>query len=230
MRLERLGAWKAACDEPKAFRVKGYRARWGQTAISVCFIVIGTAIAALCYHRAHIPDLERYKYGDPKDWLPGFKAQQLAPLRVESFFILGYSLVLSGFAWIYRCWAASWFGRRMARYVFAAVIITAAADFIKDYFLQLILRCKPGSAWCSVFSTGISAAAAVKWCAALLALGGMAAVVGLSGRGATGLFRRYALPLIRKDMREKTSKGTLDYAFWCRRGSSGISLSRHQSQ
>jgi hypothetical protein len=38
MRLERLGAWKAACDEPKAFRVKGYRARWGQTAISVSFI------------------------------------------------------------------------------------------------------------------------------------------------------------------------------------------------
>ena len=152
--------------------------------------------------------------GDPKDWLPGFKAQQPAPLWAQGAFVLGYSLVLGGFAWIHRCWAASSFGRRMARYVFAAVVITAAADLVKDYFLQLILHCKPGSAWCSVFSTGISAGAAVKWCAALLALGGIVAVVGLSGRGATGLFQRYAGPRIRCDMRRKAAEGNLDYAEW----------------
>ena len=118
---------------PTLFRVKGYGARWAKTAVSICLIGIGVAIAMSYYHRAHIWDLEQYKYGDPKEWLPGFKALQLASLRMESLFVLGYFLVLSGFAWIHRCWAVSTFGRRMARYAFAAVIIMAAADLAKDY-------------------------------------------------------------------------------------------------
>jgi hypothetical protein len=152
---------------PTLFRVKGYGARWAKTALSICLIGIGLAIATLCYHRAHIPDLEQYKYGNPKEWLPGFKAQQLASLRMEGLFVFGYFLVLSGFAWIHRCWAASTFGRRMGRYAFAAVIIMVAADLVKNYFLQQILGAKPGSEWSSTFSTVVSAAAVIKWCAAL---------------------------------------------------------------
>jgi hypothetical protein len=199
---------------PMLFRVKGYGVRWAQTAISICFIGIGVAITLSCCHRAHILDLEQYKYGDPKDWLPGFKSQQLASLRVEGLFVFGYFLALSGFAWIHRCWAASAFGRRMARYAFAAVIIMAVADLVKDYFLQQILGSKPGSVWFSTFATVVSAAAVIKWCAALLAFSGIAAVVGLSGRGAIALFRRYMLPRVRGDMREKAAKGSRDYASW----------------
>ena len=88
---------------------------------------------------------------------------------MESLFVLGYFLVLSGFAWIHRCWAASTFGRRMARYAFAAVIIMAAADLTKDYSLQQMVGAKPGSVGFSTFSTVVSAAAVIKWCAALLA-------------------------------------------------------------
>ena len=80
---------------PTLFRVKGYGARWAKTAVSICLIGIGSVIALLCYHRAHIPELEQYKYGDPKEWLPGFKAQQLASLRMEGLFVFGYFLVLS---------------------------------------------------------------------------------------------------------------------------------------
>jgi hypothetical protein len=199
---------------PKLLRVKGYRARWGKTAISVGLIASGVAIVALCYQPAHISELERYKYGAAADWLPGFNAQQLAPLWLEGLFVLGYSLVLGGFAWIHGCWAASSFGRRTARYVFAAVVITAGADLVKDWFLHRLVHRDPHSAWFPVFSTGVSAAAVVKWCAALLALGGLAAVVGLTGRGAIGLFRRYVLPRIREDMREKAADGSRNYAYW----------------
>jgi len=176
---------------PKLFRTKWYRARWFNTAISVLMIAIGVWVAVKYYHPAYISDLERYKYGDSKDWLPGFKERPRAPLCVELVFILGYGLVLIGFAWIYRCWAASSFGRNMARYVLAAVIITVAADSAKDCFLDRLLD--SGPAW---FSTVVSAAATIKWCAALLALGGIAAVGGLGGRGATGVFLRHILPRI----------------------------------
>jgi len=199
---------------PTLFRVKGYGARWAETALSICLIGIGLAIAMLCYHRAHIPELEQYKYGNPKEWLPGFKAQQLASLPMEALFVFGYFLVLSGFAWIHRCWAVSTFGRRMARYAFAAVLIMVAADLVKNYCLQQILGAKPGSAWSSTFSTVVSAAAVIKWCAALLAFSAIVAVAGLSGRGAIALFRRYLLPRIRGDMREKAAAGSLDYASW----------------
>ena len=199
---------------PTLFRVKGYGARWAKTAVSLCLIGIGVAIATWCYHRAHIPDLEQYKYGDPKEWLPGFKAQHLASLRLEGSFVFGYFLALSGFAWIHRCWAVSLFGRRMARYAFAAVIIMAAADLVKDYCLQQILGSKPGWVWFSTFSTVVSAAAVIKWCAALMAFSAIVAVVGLSGRGATALFRRYILPRVRCDMRKKAAEGSLDYASW----------------
>ena len=167
-----------------------------------------------CYHRAHIPELEQYKYGDPKEWLPGFKAQQLASLRIEGLFVFGYFLVLSGFAWIDRCWAVSMSGLRIARYAFAAVIIMVCRRFGKNYFLQQLLDAKPGSDWSSTFSTVVSAAAVIKWCAALLAFSGIVAVAGLSGRGAIALFRRYMLPRIRGDMRKKAAKGSLDYASW----------------
>jgi hypothetical protein len=199
---------------PTLFRVKGYGARWAKTTLSICLIGIGLAIAMLCYHRAHIPDLEQYKYGNPNEWLPGFKAQQHAPLRMEGLFVFGYFLALSGFAWIHGCWAVSTFGRRMARYAFAAVIIMAVTDFVKDCFLQQLVVSKPDSAWFSTFSTVVSAAAVIKWCAALMAFSGIAAVVGLSGRGAIALFRRYMLPRIRSDMREKATEGSLDYASW----------------
>jgi hypothetical protein len=199
---------------PTLFRVKGYGARWAKTAVSICLIGIGVAIAMSYYHRAHIWDLEQYKYGDPKEWLPGFKALQLASLHMESLFVLGYFLVLSGSAWIHRCWAVSTFGRRMARYAFAAVIIMAAADLAKDYSLQQMAGAKPGSVGFSTFSTVVSAAAVIKWCAALMAFSGIAAVAGLSGRGAIALFRRYILPRVRRDMREKAAKGSFDYASW----------------
>ncbi len=199
---------------PTLFRVKGYGVRWAKTALSICLIGIGVAIAMSFYHRAHIWDLEQYKYGDPKDWLPGFRAHQLASLSVQSLFVLGYFLVLSGFAWIHRCWAVSTFGYRMARYAFAGVIIMAAADLVTDYSLQQVLGAKPGSAWTSPFATVVSAAAVIKWCAALLAFTGIVAVAGLTGRGAIALFRRYILPRIRRDMREKAAKDSFDYASW----------------
>ena len=106
------------------------------------------------------------------------------------------------------------FGRRMARYAFAAVIIMAAADLVKNYFIQQMLGSKPGSGWVSTFSTVVSAAAVIKCCAALMAFSGIVAVVGLSGRGAIALFRRYMLPRIRRDMRKKAAEGSLDYASW----------------
>ena len=199
---------------PTLFHVKGYGARWAKTALSICLIGIGVAIAMSCYHRAHIPDLEQYKYGDPKQWLPGFKAQQLASLPTEGLFVFGYFLVLSGFAWIHRCWAVSLSGRRMSHYAFAAVIIMAAADLVTDYFLQQLLGAKPGWVWFPAVSTVVSAAAVTKWCAALMAFSSVAAVVGLSGRGAIALFRRYLLPRFRSDMRKKAAGGSLDYAYW----------------
>jgi hypothetical protein len=169
--------------------VKGYRRRWIKTGVSVGLIVVGACIAMLSYYRAHIPDLERYMYGDSGDWLTGFRDRQLAPLQLELLFVLGYGLVLIGFACIYRWWATSSFGRAMARYVLVAAIMTVLADWAKDCFLYWRLHSGP-----ACLSTAISAAAAIKWCAGLLALGGVVAVVGLSFRGGTGLLRRYGLP------------------------------------
>src|ERR1700722_3994342 len=129
---------------PTLFRVKGYGARWAKTAVSICLIGIGSVIAGLCEHRAHIPELEQYKYGDPKEWLPGLRAQQLASLRIEDLFFLGYFLVLSGFAWLHRCWAVSTFGRRMGRYAFAAVFMMVAAELVRNWCLKQILAARAG--------------------------------------------------------------------------------------
>src|SRR6202000_3283192 len=164
---------------PTLFQVKGYRARWAQTAISICLIVIGSPIVV---------------------------TQLLASIPKERLFVLGYVLVLSGFAWIFACWAVSTFGRRLARYASAAVIVMAAADLVEDYFIQQMLGANPSSAWVSKFSTVASAAAVVKWCAALVAVSAIVAVVGLTGRGGTALFRRYILPRIRSDMKEKAAR------------------------
>src|ERR1700730_12083867 len=172
---------------PTLFRVKGYRARWAKTALSICLIGIGAPIAV---------------------------AQLFASIPSERLIAFGYVLVLSGFAWIDACWAVSTSGRRLARYAFAAVIIMAAADLVEDYSIQQMLGSKPGSAWLFKFSTVASAAAVIKWCAALLAFSAVVAVMGLSGRGAIALFRRYLLPRIRGDMREKAREGSLNYASW----------------
>jgi hypothetical protein len=172
---------------PTLFQVKGYRARWAKTAVSICLIAIGAPIVV---------------------------AQLLAAVPRERLFILGYFLVLSGFAWIFASWAVSTFGRRMARYAFAAVIIMAAANLAEDFSIQRMLGSKPGSPWLSTFSTVVSAAAVIKCCAAVIAFSAVAAVVGLTGRGAVALFRRYILPRIRRDMKEKRKEGSLDYASW----------------
>ena len=172
---------------PTLFRVKGYGARWAKTAVSICLIGIGAPIAV---------------------------AQLFASIPSERLVVFGYVLALSGFAWIDACWAVSTFGRRLARYAFAAVIIMAAADLVEDYSIQQMLGSKPGSAWLFKFSTVVSAAAVIKCCAALLAFSAIVAVAGLSGRGAIALFRRYLLPRIRPDMREKAREGSLNYASW----------------
>jgi hypothetical protein len=189
--------------------VKGYRRRWIKTGISVGLIVVGACIAMLSYYPAHIPDLERYMYGDSHDWLTGFRDRQLAPLQLELLFVLGYGLVLIGFACIYRWWATSSFGRAMARYVLVAAIMTVLADWAKDCFLYWRLHSGP-----ACLSTAISAAAAIKWCAGLLALGGVVAVVGLSFRGGTGLFRRYGLPCICPKVNDKAVAAGVECADW----------------
>ena len=172
---------------PTLFRVKGYGARWAKTVVSLCLIGIGAPIVV---------------------------TQLLASIPREHLFVLGYFLVLSGFAWIFACWAVSTFGRRMARYAFGAVIIMAVADLVEDCFVQEMLGSKPGSAWVSTFSTVVSAAAVIKCCAALIAFTAIAAVASLIGRGAVALFRRYILPRIRPDMKKKRKEGSLDYASW----------------
>ncbi|HEX3869369.1 MAG TPA: hypothetical protein VHV77_02915, partial [Pirellulales bacterium] len=190
---------------PDLLHVKEKRVRGIKTLASVLLIAIGFWVASSYFRSANIPDLERYKYGDPTKWLKGFEAQPPGPLPAEALFVVGYSLLLSGFAWIYRCWAASTFGRRMARYVTTAVFVMAAADLVKDYFLQQILHRDSKSDRFSAFSNAVSAAAVIKWCAALLAITGIVAVLCLFLRGVAAIYRRYLLPGFRWFRREVTA-------------------------
>lgn len=194
---------------PKLPYFKARRTRWITTLISVLAILAGWKIATSFYHLAHIADLERYKYGESNAWLDKLQPLQAAPLGPELLFVLGYGLVLLGFAVIYWSWATSSFGRAAANYVLAAAVFTVLADVVKDSFLSW--RLHSGPAW---YSTVVSAAATVKWCAALLALGGVAAVVGLSGRAFAGFWRIHAWPCICPKARKKADDADVKCAQW----------------
>lgn len=161
----------------------------------VVMITTGAVLAGWFHHLAAIPNLARYTYGDrgippgvkdapPAAWVAELQKALPDALTADLWFILGYGLLLGGFAWILRRQAVSVFSRAASAYVVAAVAITVIADLIETALLALTLHY--GNV---TLTTATAAAATVKWCAALLALAGVPAVVSIWGRAGMARFR-----------------------------------------
>ncbi|OBA68771.1 hypothetical protein A5641_17570 [Mycobacterium sp. 1554424.7] len=123
---------------------------------------------------------------------PGVVGQVRAALSTEVWFIAGYGLALTGFAWIFWLWAISDFGRLSAKYVAAAVGLTVGADLTKHVLLDCALRQHNSVD----VITAAAAASIIKWSAGLLALGGCLATL--------GVFLRALVPWSRR-MRDRVS-------------------------
>jgi hypothetical protein len=91
-------------------------------------------------------------------------------------FVVGYGLLLGGLAWIFLLWAISSAGRMAATYVAAAVGIAFAAGLVEDALLYCTVHHSNPASW---IITATSAAATIKWCASLLALGAIPATLGI---------------------------------------------------
>ncbi|OBI44091.1 hypothetical protein A5706_04485 [Mycobacterium sp. E796] len=144
------------------------------------------AIAALSWPAPGSPSgVARYLYGGGSPDSATVD-QVRAALSNDVWFIAGYGLALTGFAWIFRLWAISEFGRLAAKYVAAAVALTVGADLAKHVLLDYALRHHNSAD----LITAAAAASIIKWCAGLLALGGCLATLGVFLRALVPWSRR----------------------------------------
>jgi hypothetical protein len=192
----------------KAIRLSP-RLRWVLTALSVVAIGGGLPTAVWSYNRASIPRLEQYMYGDRRTAMETLPGQLHTACWADICFIAGYGLVLGGFAALFRLWSISAFGRAVANYVLLAVGITVGADFVRDWLLHHTLR-YPEDLW---WFTVAMVATTIKWCGALLTLGGIPATLGILGRSVTAQFRMHVLPWLRIHILRKP-KRSVNHAKW----------------
>lgn len=157
------------------------------TVVALVMIPVGVVLALASRHRASIPGLARYIYGDRGAAVAGVQKSLHAALPADLLLVAGCSLLLAGCALIFRAWAISAFGRTLSIYVLAAVGVTVAAAVIQDGLLLLTLKYATDPV---TLVNATAAAATVKWCAALLALVGVPAAVAIFGRAAMAWVRR----------------------------------------
>jgi len=149
--------------------------RLAQTAAAAVVVAAGLAIAVLSWPPpGSASAIARYIYGDGSPDLAVVDRVRAA-LSTDVCFIIGYGLALAGFAWIFLLWAISAFGQLSAEYVAAAVVITVSADVAKHLLLDCAIRHHNSTD----LITAAAAASIVKWCASLLALGGILTTVGI---------------------------------------------------
>jgi hypothetical protein len=168
----------------KAVRVNRDLLRGAQTSAALVAVLVGSVLAVHTLPRARVPHLARYIYGD-RGGVQGVVDRLPAALRADVWFVSGYGLVLLGFAWIFLVWAASASGRMVAVYVAAAVAITVIADLAKDGLLYLTVHHQDSTR----LMAATSAAATIKWCALVLALGGIVAAAGIFLRAVAAWLR-----------------------------------------
>jgi hypothetical protein len=107
-------------------------------------------------------------------------------LSADVFFVLGSTLLLGGLAWIFLLWAISTSGRLTAIYVASAVGIAFIFGLSENFLIGFAVHCRHPAGW---FITAISAAATIKWCALLLAVGSIPASLGIFLRWAAAVWR-----------------------------------------
>lgn len=146
-------------------------------------VLAGSLIAAHFWPRASVPHLARYTYGD-RAGVTGVVERLPAALSADLQLIFGYVLVLGGCACIFLIWAVSKFERILAKYVFAAVVITAFANLFENRLLYWTIHHDS-----KILVTVIFAVTTIKWCCSLLALGGIPAVVGMFLRAIAAWWR-----------------------------------------
>jgi hypothetical protein len=171
--------------------------RGGQTSAAIVAVVVGSVLAVHSWPRTSVPRLARYIYGD-RTGVQSVVDRLPSALRTDAWFVTGYGLVLVGFAWIFLVWAASASGRLVAVYVVAAVGITVTAGLVEDGLLYLTIHHQDSTK----LMTATSAAATIKWCTLLLALGGIPAAVGIFLR-AVAAWSRYLRARFSKDTNTK---------------------------
>jgi hypothetical protein len=185
---------------PKADQANCDCARAMQTWVALGVIAVGSVIAMWWFPRTNVSCVARYTYGDRASCV----ANLLPPaIRADVWLVVGCGLVLGGFAWIFAVWAISKFGRMAAIYVAVAVGITVGAALVRDWLLGLTLH--PQSHQAQLI-TATSAVATIKWCALLLAIGGIPATVGIFLRALAGWSRKY-LGYLRKTRKGGSTDG-----------------------
>jgi hypothetical protein len=135
----------------------------------------GAALALYSWPGPSGSSVARYIYGNGSQ-VPAVVDRVRAALCADVLFVLGYTLLLGGLAWIFLLWAISVSGRLAAIYVAAAVGIAFTAGLVEDSLLYYTVHQPHPASW---IITAISAAATIKWCASLLALGGIPAALGI---------------------------------------------------
>ena len=185
---------QASDEEPEKSRGVPFKAsRPVQTWLAAVAVVLGAITAAWWRSAADVANLPRYAYGDRGDpstpvpsWVTDVQHKLPAALPAQIGVVAGCGLALLGFAWISRTWSISLFGRTVATYVLAAIAVMVTAGIAEDGLLGLTLRYTPNPATLIVAT---AATTTIKWCAVLLAIGGIPATVGIAGRAFAAWFR-----------------------------------------
>jgi hypothetical protein len=146
-----------------------------QTAVAFVISAAGAALWLCSWPGTSGPNVATYIYGNGSQ-LPAVVDRVRTALCADVLFVLGYSLLLGGLAWIFLLWAISASGRLAAIYVATAAGIVFTAGLVEDSLLYCAVH-QPHPATSII--TAMSAAATIKWCALLLALGGIPAALGI---------------------------------------------------
>jgi hypothetical protein len=156
------------------------------TVATIFVVVVGTRIATqACPPPGSQAVIARYLFGD-RSKISAVVDRVRAGLSTDLWFILGYGLVLGGFALIFLLWAISAFGRQSAKYVAAAVGIAVLADVVTYALLNCALSQRHPT---ELTMTAAATAWIVKWCALLPAAGGVFATVGICLRAFAARWR-----------------------------------------
>jgi hypothetical protein len=148
--------------------------RLRQTVTAVILISVGSVIMLCSWPGPSGASVARYIYGSGTP-LPAVVDQVRAALAADAVFVVGYGLMLGGFAWVFWLWAISVSGRLAAIYVAAAVGIAFVAGLIEDAVLCFAVHGQHSTSSITIIAT----AATIKWCALLLALVGIPATLGI---------------------------------------------------
>ena len=117
---------ESAKPTPKASAKANFR-RLTLTVTAVFVVMVGARIATQSWPPpGSQAAIARYIFGDGSK-MSAIVDRVRAGLSRDLWFILGYGLVLGGFAAIFLLWAISAFGRQSAKYVLAAVAIAVTA-------------------------------------------------------------------------------------------------------